>query len=320
MTYFNTKYSKAFYDTYSPINKYFDYKMKIYCTAPDDHALKRVEKALIQYAPSDVEFVSDKKQADLVILHVTGRLEHTQREVDRIRKRGQKYAVIQYVVRSSINPDLIDWLDSVWLNAEMVWSYYDIGNDLTDEYERKTAQHCHLNNLYHAPLGVDSEVFQDRHIERDFMIGCSGRHALSESVKECVMAAKANNGRTFHLGHDLRRGSDVLCVKGMTDYTLSHFYSRCEFVSGLRRIEGFELPVIEGLLCGARPIVFDRPEMRHWYGEIAEFIHEGTREEVTEQLTSLFKRGARPIKQWEKDLVRERFDWKTIINGFYKQL
>lgn len=265
--------------------------------------IHRVSDALAKYKPSDVEIVNERKRADLVIIHVIGRREHVQREVAQIRKRGQKYVIIQYVLKSSMNPDERDWED-IWKGAEIVWSYYPLN----------------IRNLYYAPLGVESDIFKESFIERDFIIATHGKHALSESVKECVLASKAVGHRMFHLGHELRRGNDITCLQDISDITLASLYSRCEFVSGLRRIEGFEQPVLEGLLCGARPIVFDRPEMKRWYNDIAEFITEGTREEVTEQLIQLFKKGARPVKDWEKQFVRETFNWKSIIRNMFSSI
>ena len=101
---------------------------------------------------------------------------------------------------------------------------------------------------------------------------------------------------------------------------MADYFSQCQFVSGLRRIEGFELPVLEGALCGARPIVFDQPHYKHWFKDFAVFIGEGSREEVIDSLESVFRIGAIPVSENEKALIRERFNWYKIIRGFWERI
>jgi len=41
---------------------------------------------------------------------------------------------------------------------------------------------------------------------------------------------------------------------------------------------------------------------------------------VIDQLVELFKRGARPVTAEEREQAVERFNWETIIEGFYERL
>ena len=91
-------------------------------------------------------------------------------------------------------------------------------------------------------------------------------------------------------------------------------------MSGLRRIEGFELPAAEGLLCGARPIMFDRPHYRDWFNKWAIFIPEGNREEVLQSLIDVFQQEYRPVTLEEIAEARQLFDWQSIINGFWRYI
>jgi glycosyltransferase involved in cell wall biosynthesis len=80
------------------------------------------------------------------------------------------------------------------------------------------------------------------------------------------------------------------------------------------------MPVIEGLACGARPIVFDRPDMTHWYEGHAVFIPECSGPELVEVLTDLLKYNPTPVKETERAEILARFDWSTIVKRFWEYL
>lgn len=316
--------------------------MKVFLEpSTNSRGIQRVRKALVDYLPEGVKIVPTIEECDFAILHIYGRHTTMMHKIGWLKSQGKGYAMIQYCIRSTMKPETKSWL-TMWDGAKVVWSYYDIPqlmlDDITQGNRHLTAgmEKQTIANFYHAPLGVDSKVFRDVFIERGFrileskkgdkaahrhyVIIASAQHALSESVRECAFAAKAVDRQMFHVGHELRRGDDIVCQANLTDEELAEKYSESDFVSGLRRDEGFELPVIEGLLCGARPIVFDRPEMRHWFGDFAVFIEEGTREEVIESLKNVFEKGAEPVTSEEKELVAKKFDWQPIISGFWERI
>lgn len=299
--------------------------MKVYLEPhTNSRGILRVRDALVRFAPKEVEVVSSENEADLVILHVFGRNTTSLNRAGRLQKEGKHYAVIQYCLRSTMRPNTKDWI-KMWMYADVVWSYYDLfalcskdGMILPEIHDGVSSLVAF--NFYHAPLGVDVELFNSKQLFRPYTIVASGQHALSESVRECAFATKRVHGRMFHVGHELRRGKDIVCQSNLTDEELAYVYSTSQFVSGLRRTEGFEFPVIEGALCGARPIVFDRPEMRHWFGQFAIFIPEGSRGEVIDSLEQVFRQGASPVEEWQKALIREKFNWRYIIDGFWRRI
>jgi hypothetical protein len=182
-------------------------------------------------------------------------------------------------------------------------------------------------NFYHSPLGVDPSVFYRRETgsNSQYVIAACSKHALAEGARECAFATKRVNHKMFFLGHELRRGQDIMCKQNISDDDLAHYYSECMFVSGLRRIEGFELPVIEGALCGARPIVFDQPHYREWFGDFAIFIPETDRDGVIDNLEKIFRESISGrvnygVTPGEQKMICDRFDWGNIINGFYQRL
>jgi glycosyltransferase involved in cell wall biosynthesis len=291
--------------------------MKVYLTPPQpSRGLERIAAALRRYAPPNVTVHTFPRNNDVTIIYAIGRRDAIERQVNEILRRGQRYVIIQVCLRSTMTPMTKNWR-LIWDNAAVVWSYYDLNAAIMADGGTGT-----VGNFYHAPLGADAEVFvANSKVKKLFTIATSGLSRLSESVRECRIAAGEVRGCTFHVGPRVyNMPSCVVFSDNCNDIELSASYQQCEFVSALRRTEGFELPGIEGLLCGARPICFDTPDY-HWnYGEHAEYIHEGPRQEVVDQLVELFKRGARPVTEEERARAVKRFNWETIIGGFYQHI
>lgn len=293
--------------------------MKVYLELPkQSRGIQRAYDALIKYKPDSVEVVKNEEEADLSVIHVIGRRDQVRARAEELRKKGKEYAIIQYVLRSSQKPSTADWID-LWQGAKLVWSYYNLPSLCIEDGLFREGVLTSFP-FYYAPLGVESNVFKQTKVHRRGLVLASGQHALSESVRECAIAVNELKGYMIHLGHDLRRGGRILAYQDVSDERLCDLYSAVQFVSGLRRIEGFELPAAEGLLCGARPILFDKPHYRHWYGDLAVYIPEESREKVIESLKSVFTAGADPVTEEEKQIARERFDWQKIITNFWNKI
>lgn len=262
-------------------------------------AIERCVKALEDYCPPYMQIATQPEYANVVVLQVNGRVEHLKKKIASYNK---PYVLVQHVFKSSMNPDEQDWRE-VWDNAALVWSHYDLP----------------IKDYYRSPLGVSS-VFEKKPQERKYLIMTSGQGYLQEGVRECIKAAEGI-GRVLQVGPDCSRGHDhVDVVSGVTDAELADLYSQCRFTCGLRRIEGFELPCAEGLFSGARPVLFDQPHYRHWFGEFGEFIPENSRPDVEASLRALFLSPEKPVLAEEWALARSRFNWETIILGFYEHL
>lgn len=292
--------------------------MRIYLQPPQpSRGLQRIADALVRYKPEWVEVVDNEYAADLVVIYAIGRNKQLREWAWRLRNRKTKYAVIQVCLRSTMNPDVRDW-SPLWGHAAVVWSYYDLVRlGLEDGV-------CiEFPNFYHSPLGADASVFypRDRDEHCSYVIASSGLSRLSESVRECWLAAEAVDRNYLHIGmkHGPFGGRPDF-ISGVSDDELAEHLSDCEFVSALRRKEGFELPAVEGLLCGARPICFDTPDYRWAYGNHAMYIQEVDRQGVIDQLVQLFKHGAPPVTEEERQRAVERYDWAKITSGFYGRL
>jgi len=285
--------------------------LKVYTgTHRTDWPLQRVIQALERYAPPDIEIVSDQSDAELVVLHVIGRRNHTAREINQIQKVGMQYAIIQYSLRSTLQPCTSAWLP-LWRGAVLTWSYYNLESWCRQDWTPFDFP------FYHAPLGVDKTVFYPRRGQRGYVIGTSGHSAVVEGIREAAFATKQVSGTMFHLGPELGRGNDIVCKSNLTDNELAELLSQCQFVACLRRTEGFELMAAEGILCGARPICFDRDHYRQWHEPWAVFIPEGSREDVIDSLAAVFRHGTEPVTQEEMDQAASLFDWEQIVSGFW---
>jgi hypothetical protein len=257
------------------------------------------------HAPADIKFVSSPSEADLRVVHVIGNGSFDGVNLD------QPHVLIQYCLRSTENggdPEV--WVPR-WRRARMVWSYYKL-NVPADV------------NFYHSPLGVDDpfrEEFETR--VRDIGVVTSGYVAESEAVEEVAIAASLAGLRAFHLGPAnvlAKRPSNWVSAEGITDAELASVYRRTYWVSGLRRGEGFELPALEGVACGARPIVFDREDMRQWYENHAVFVPECGGRKLIGYLLDIFKHAPVPVTKPERVAVLSSFDWARIASEFWKRL
>ncbi len=278
-----------------------------------DRALSRVVRALQSTAPPGVRCVEKPKDADLVVVHVIGRRQQIEAQIRTLRASGQRYAVIQYVLRSSMEPHCSAWVD-IWRGAETVWSYLDLSAACAADHVSTAFR------FYHAPLGADASVFHlDRSVPQTAALTTCGRDWLTESVREGVLAAQGLGLSVQHLGSSLRRPG-VACSVDVSDHEVAQLYQRSRYVSGLRRIEGFELPAAEGLLCGARPLLFDQPHYRRWYGDWAVYIPEGPRPQVQASIADVLAGPYRSVTSEERDAAAAWFSWERVCLGFWEQI
>lgn len=298
--------------------------MKAYITSPPhlSRAMFRVDAALQKYAPPSIEIVDRIALADLVVVPVVGYPD----AVEAIRDcmdRGQSYAMIQYCMRTTQESNTARWIP-LWRDSVCVWSYYNL-----NEMIRIDNPDLGEPNLpfFYAPLGVDEE-FTRLYVDFPRKIGAMTSGYVSgpsaEAIEEVAVAAGRVGKRVAHLGpfpvgmtNDQSPGSHWQFHHGITDQELATLYRSSEWVSGLRHGEGFELPVLEGLCCGARPILFDRPEMRYWYDEHAVFVPECSGEELIDHLVRVMSRRPDPVSFDERRRIMRRFNWQEIASDFW---
>lgn len=273
-------------------------------------AFLRVANALELYKPDTVSIANHQSECDFQLLHV---ISYDAIEYARsLRAKGIKYAVLQYCLGTTEHP-AHSWWYELWRGADIVWSYYDL---------RPVAQEIGFN-FYHAPLGVDSVfihhepqgVVRNRVITSGYVSG-----PFAEPIEEVWIAAERAGIEAIHIGPERVKGIERYPPNWHaitpTDNELAELYSTSRWVSGMRHIEGFELPAAEGLVCGCKPIMFDQPTMRHWYGDRVEYVEECHGEELIDKLQAIFESSSNDRQSQSVGV----FDWKSICAGFWDRI
>lgn len=283
-------------------------------------AMYRVAIALERWAPEELTITRQADTADIVVLHVIGYPE-TEAAVDYLRARGQRYAIMQYCLRSTQEPNTAAWVD-IWQGAEEIWSYYNLDELLREDGLEVSASLP--GGFYYAPLGANLERFEPMPTMGErYVVLTSGYVAESECVGECFEAARRVGRRVYHLGPEAEMlaisGPHVDYGLGITDDELARAYSRSDYVAGMRRCEGFEMPAAEGLLCGARPIMLDRPHYRAWFDDFAVFVPEIAPDLLTDSLAAIFANDVTPLTRVELEAARARFNWQPLVEKFWRR-
>ena len=92
------------------------------------------------------------------------------------------------------------------------------------------------------------------------------------------------------------------------------------FAAVLRKHEGFEMPGIESLFCGARAIVYDLPSYR-WYEGHASFLNASLAgEEHAAELRAMLERPPRPVAETELAELRRAFAWQSIVPQLFERI
>ena len=299
--------------------------MKVFVAAPAtlSRAMRRVARALARHAPAGVAVVDREADADVVLLHVVG-YDDAVREIDRLIGRGQDYAVAQYCLRTTQRQTTDAWRE-VWGGAEVVWSYYDLPGALRADGVPEPARW----NFYQSPLGLDDAFAAAPSVPR----ACCRRAVMTsgyvsagqEPIWEMAAAAERVGRPTWHVGPPAvvgmpRRPAGWQAFFDVSDPALARLYGAAAYVSGMRYVEAFELPAAEGLACGARPICFDRPDARRWYDGLAAFVPEASEDALIASLAAVLAADPAPVSLAEHAVIRARFSWATIADGFWRAL
>lgn len=275
-------------------------------------SIHRVEREFKRFAPEDIQFVGryDVEQADLVVVQFIGR----DGLVDYLIESGRPYAVILYCITPGTSLRNIQSTYDYRLvkQACCVYSFHPLREMGFDA------------NTLLGPLGVDPETFfLEPSVARSNTIISTAWVAASEGFREIYGAVTRTQGRVVHVGGslagecgDIFRGEFYVRYEHVTDDKLRALYNSCKYVSGLRRSCGFELPVLEGLLCGCRPICFDNPYYTRWFKDFAVFVPE-TSERLVDDLTTVFRSEYRPVTQDEIAYVASNFSWRRIAQSFW---
>jgi len=259
---------------------------------------------IMRYAPSLVEFTDNCGDADIQIIDIAKLADFT--------NLCCKNYIINFHCRGVWSEEKIEDYLPYFKNALMVYSHLDLQSELPE-----------LTNFIRGPWGTNHRNFY--HMvdnTHKYIILNTGSVAETEGIYESIIAADAVDKNIIHTGPNLqlKNKSYHVCREFLTISNLCYMYHTCSYTSGMRRIEGFEKTVAEGLMCGSRPICFDTPLYRHWYGDLVEYVKEGTKEETTSGLIDIFKKEPRKVTKKEREITAKMFSWVNVAKIYWKSL
>lgn len=296
-------------------------------------AMIRIANAIERHAPASVEIVSDQSSADLVILYPIGA--DWIPLIEEVEAQGKRFALVQCCLKST-GASCSTWAP-VWDRAACVWSYLDLNRLADEEWKAdwssdrsRLPPSAFENSFYYAPLGIDdaflSHASTPHTHSRNTVVTTghvSGRPA--EAIYEVWEAALSCGYRVTHVGPKLPSWRPGVRVRtGISDQELRQIYLEAAFVGALRYVEGFELPALEGLACGATPILFDQPDLYRWYGKGALYVPELEGQELVEELVRLFRwqnqPSILPVDSARNADILSRFSWSTLVGEFWQRI
>ncbi len=258
------------------------------------------------YAPIKYEFIEEPNDADFQILDIT-------RISDKYYLKCDKYVLFFHTFGEWAEEDPSQYYD-LFKNAMLVYSHID----LAPIYPLINGSKFMI-----GPWGSQPDVwFKKGEIKNDtYQILCTGEIAETEGIRECVTACDTLQSKMLHVGHDFRfTNPSYINMNNLSNNAMNEVYNRSKWVSALRRIEGFEKPAIEGLLCGARPICFDTQLYRYWYGDLARYVKEGTEQETYEDILRVMKEEYSPVTPEEMEKAIKKFAWFYVAKRFWERV
>jgi glycosyltransferase involved in cell wall biosynthesis len=97
--------------------------------------------------------------------------------------------------------------------------------------------------------------------------------------------------------------TSIELIDGVTDGQLRWLYTNCEFLMAPSSIEGFGLPIVEGLFCGCRIVCSDIPAFREIGGDACHYfdLHaEAGPSAVVQAISKALREPAMPAKQLDR--------------------
>ncbi len=259
---------------------------------------------IMRYAPHNIEFVDSPDSADFQILDIA--------KLSDFNNVKCKRYIVNFHCRGVASEEDINDYAPFFKKAIAVYSHLDLKRELPK-----------LCNVVTGPWGVDHRLFyHERENTHKYIILNTGAIPQTEGIFESVVAADAVGKEIIHTGPNLgiKNKSYNACKEFLTTEQLRHVYQTCSYTSGMRRKEGFEKTVLEGLLCGSRPICFDTPLYRGWYGNLVEYVTEETMKETTKCLIDIFSSPYRHVTDEERAMVKKIFSWKNVATNYWKNV
>src|ERR1700751_779460 len=154
------------------------------------------------------------------------------------------------------------------------------------------AQHRANKNILLA-LNVFDQLLQRRSIDPSTLLLLVGNQGPETPMIDSFIAQRA-------------LAASVKSIDGVTDGELRWLYENCEFLMVPSSMEGFGLPVAEGLYCGSRVVCSDIPAFREVGGDSCHYfdLHARSRSSAMgEAICNALAEPARPPRRLERFLL-----------------
>ena len=286
--------------------------MKLYF--PHDHkisrAMERIRQAFIKYAPKTARFQGSIEDQPIHCLNYMGQnpKEHTKR--DEICMGVPTLPVTEkYLVFAHIgNPH--------YPQHDIYFQKMMSGALLVITFDKRILGYKG-SNVLETSWGYEPDLFYRYPGLKTYKILCTGYMADAEAIDACWDACGNISAKLCHVGGrlpEVKVGRWCDRFEGVSDGHLRTLYNSAEYVSGMRREGGFELPVIEGYACGCQPIVFDQPTMHKYYEDFALFVSNVPRYDLAKRLVNLLlpKKSIRPDPK-----ILKRFQWRQVMRRIW---
>jgi len=112
----------------------------------------------------------------------------------------------------------------------------------------------------------------------------------------------------------------VELIDGVSDGELKWLYANCKFLMAPSSMEGFGLPIVEGLFCGCRVVCSDIPAFREIGGDACHYFDLHAESDVSSMVETIRNALAEPARRSER---LDRFLLETVAREYatlYTQL
>jgi hypothetical protein len=257
---------------------------------------KKIGAYLRKYAPSDFKFVDSIDDSDIQIIHVVGL-----GEIEWILK-SKNPVIFQHCF---LTAGSYTW-DELWENSLFIASFYNLR-----EYTNKT-----FNFLY-TSLGYDENIFktQKSFYERERAVFTTGHVAETECLDLIYQACKEAGYVMYHTGENFKFGGYYHHLNYLSEFEYAALLQNVRYVFGLRKIEGFEVAVLEGIASGAVGVV---PTLSsyNWYNELAIRVDVNS-PELVKNLYNILRNEEKIVINQQK---LSSYSWSKVFTNFWNYL
>ena len=275
--------------------------------------MERIRTAFITHRPKGVTFQASLEGDPIHVLHWMGQnpKEHTKRD-EICMSVASLPLTKKYIVIAHIGNPHYRGLDAYYqkLLAEAI---------LVITFDKRILGY-EGSNVFETPWGFEPETFYWGPNIKRYKILSTGYMADPEGIDACWDACCKLHVKLCHVGGKFLAIPPMLWnerYEGIKDHKMRELYGASEYVNGMRREGGFELPVIEGYACGCQPVVFDQPTMKKYYSDFALFVPNVPRKKLAEHLVKVLspKKNIKPDPE-----ILKRFHWAPIMCDVWERL